>query len=54
MHGPLAFVLMWAAGLAVGVALALLLTGWGSAWIAVGLLAIVGFAATMPLMRRRR
>ncbi|GIL06751.1 MAG: hypothetical protein BroJett031_32710 [Betaproteobacteria bacterium] len=54
MHGPLAFVLLWAAGLAVGVALALLLTGSGAAWIAVGLLAIVGFAATVLLMRRRR
>lgn len=54
MHGSLAFVLLWAAELAVGVALALLLTGSGAAWIVVGLLAIVGFAATVLLMKRRR
>lgn len=52
MHGPLAFALLWAAGIAVGVALALLATGSAAAWIAVGLLAIVGFAATVLLMRR--
>jgi hypothetical protein len=54
LHGPLAFALLWAVGLAVGVALALLLTGSGAASIAVGLLAIVGFAATVLLMHRRR
>ena len=54
MRGPLAFVSLWAAGLAVGAALALLLTGSGAEWVAVGLLAIVGFAATALLMRRRR
>lgn len=53
MHGPLAFVLMWVAGLAVGVALALLLTGSGAAWIAVGLLAVAAVAATALPMRRR-
>ncbi len=54
MAGPLAFVLLWAAGLAVGVALALLLTGSSAVWVAVGLLAIVGLAATALLLRRRR
>lgn len=53
MHGPLTFVSLWAAGLAVGVALALLATGSGAAWSVVGLLAIVGFAATVLLLRRR-
>ncbi|MEW5879696.1 MAG: hypothetical protein AB1761_04545 [Pseudomonadota bacterium] len=53
MRGPLAFVLLWAAGLAVGVALALLLTGSGPAWAAVGLLAIAGLAAIVLLMRPR-
>lgn len=54
MHGPLAFVLVWAAGLAVGVALVLLLTGSGAGWIAFGMLAVVGFAATLVLLHRRR
>jgi hypothetical protein len=53
LRGPLAFVLLWAAGLAVGAALALLLAGSGAAWIAVGLLAIAGVAATVLLTRRR-
>jgi hypothetical protein len=53
LRGPLALVALWVAGLAVGAALALLLTGSGIAWAALGLLTIAAGAAALLLMRRR-
>jgi hypothetical protein len=51
LRGLIGFVLFWATGLAVGVALVLLLTGSGTAWLSIGL---VGAAAGAVVLLRNR
>lgn len=53
MSGPIGFVLFWATGLAVGVALVLLLTGSGAAWLSIGLIGAALVVAILLAKRKR-